>query len=288
MNQNKDYYRILGVLEDAEDIVIKAAYRALAQKYHPDKFDGNPNNSEEKMKEINEAFSILSDPVTRKQYDENRVKAEYENETSEDAEDLIHDLDKDWNEASEYFPDIVQIASTLSIYSKSLEFAYKVILLEEKNFNKRQKVADDLKRSYITKYFGTNKRIQEYAEELFLNNRRDLLQKLNRAVNLLGSDINPELIIDKIDEDYLKSREKEKKEKKKVESRVLAKQLLSASKTDEIHFLSIDFLRSIGFAVHMSGIFVSKYTVSNGDYYEEFNPSSFYEFARNYAKEFLK
>jgi DnaJ-class molecular chaperone len=36
MNSQKDYYRILGVLDDAEDIVIKAAYRALAQRYHPD------------------------------------------------------------------------------------------------------------------------------------------------------------------------------------------------------------------------------------------------------------
>ena len=37
MDLNKDYYKILGVLDNAEDIVIKAAYRALAQKYHPDK-----------------------------------------------------------------------------------------------------------------------------------------------------------------------------------------------------------------------------------------------------------
>ena len=37
----KDYYCILGVIKSAEDIVIKAAYRALAQKYHPDKFEGD-------------------------------------------------------------------------------------------------------------------------------------------------------------------------------------------------------------------------------------------------------
>ena len=37
---NKDYYRTLGVLDDAEDIVIKAAYHALAQRYHPDRWAG--------------------------------------------------------------------------------------------------------------------------------------------------------------------------------------------------------------------------------------------------------
>ena len=40
MTSDKDYYRILGVLDDAEDIVIKAAYRALAQRYHPDRWQG--------------------------------------------------------------------------------------------------------------------------------------------------------------------------------------------------------------------------------------------------------
>ena len=37
----KDYYRTLGVLDDAEDIIIRAAYKALAQRYHPDKWKGD-------------------------------------------------------------------------------------------------------------------------------------------------------------------------------------------------------------------------------------------------------
>ena len=40
MNTDKDYYSILGVMPDAQDIVIKAAYRALAQRYHPDRAGG--------------------------------------------------------------------------------------------------------------------------------------------------------------------------------------------------------------------------------------------------------
>lgn len=65
----KDYYRILGVLDDAEVIVIKAAYRALAQKYHPDKWTGSSNESAARMVDINEAYAVLSDAKKREQYD---------------------------------------------------------------------------------------------------------------------------------------------------------------------------------------------------------------------------
>jgi curved DNA-binding protein CbpA len=44
----KDYYVILGVLPDAEDIVIKAAYKALVQRYHPDRYKGNAQEAQRK------------------------------------------------------------------------------------------------------------------------------------------------------------------------------------------------------------------------------------------------
>lgn len=64
----KDYYQILGVSKDASQKEIKAAYRKLAAKYHPDKNPGD-KAAEEKFKEINEANEVLSDPKKRKKYD---------------------------------------------------------------------------------------------------------------------------------------------------------------------------------------------------------------------------
>jgi curved DNA-binding protein CbpA len=64
MNQ-KDYYKILGVAENTGPEDIKKAYRNLAFRYHPDK---NPG-SEEMMKEINEAYAVLSNPSKRNEYD---------------------------------------------------------------------------------------------------------------------------------------------------------------------------------------------------------------------------
>ncbi len=65
----KDYYKILGVKKGATEKEIKKAYRKLAKKYHP---DNNPGDkaSEDKFKEINEAYEVLKDPEKRKQYEE--------------------------------------------------------------------------------------------------------------------------------------------------------------------------------------------------------------------------
>src|SRR5664279_951009 len=64
----KDYYNILGVKKDAKADEIKKAYRRLARKHHP---DVNPNDkgSEDKFKEVQEAYDVLSDEKKRKVFD---------------------------------------------------------------------------------------------------------------------------------------------------------------------------------------------------------------------------
>ena len=68
MSSKRDYYEVLGVTRTATDAELKQAYRKLAIQYHPDK---NPNNhqAEEKFKEINEAYQVLSSTELRSRYD---------------------------------------------------------------------------------------------------------------------------------------------------------------------------------------------------------------------------
>jgi len=64
---NKDYYKILGVSKTASADELKRAYRKLAHQYHPDKAG---KQHEDKFKEINEAYQVLSDPQKRARYDQ--------------------------------------------------------------------------------------------------------------------------------------------------------------------------------------------------------------------------
>ena len=64
-DHQKDYYKILGVSEEATADEIKKAFRKLAMKYHPDKEGGD----KEKFQEVNEAHGVLSDDKKRQQYD---------------------------------------------------------------------------------------------------------------------------------------------------------------------------------------------------------------------------
>lgn len=78
MGTKRDYYEVLGVGKEASDSDIKAKYRKLALKYHPDR---NPNNkeAEDKFKEASEAYEVLRDPKKRQIYDQYGHEGKYIN-----------------------------------------------------------------------------------------------------------------------------------------------------------------------------------------------------------------
>ena len=67
MSDKRDYYEVLGVSKNADETELKKAFRSLARKYHPDKNDAP--DADEKFKEIQEAYAVLSDSEKRRNYD---------------------------------------------------------------------------------------------------------------------------------------------------------------------------------------------------------------------------
>ena len=69
MADKRDYYEVLGIGTGASQDEIKKAYRKMAKQYHPDVNPGNAE-AEQKFKEVNEAYSVLSDEEKKAQYDQ--------------------------------------------------------------------------------------------------------------------------------------------------------------------------------------------------------------------------
>lgn len=195
----KDYYSILGVLPSAEQIVIRAAYRALSQIYHPDMESGD----EEKMKEINEAYSTLNDPAKRKKYDD-----EFTSKVHQDADfgadaPSVDPLQADWDLAKEYFSGLDEIETKLKQASWKLALAYRALMLESKDWDNRQIIADNMYDDFLTTYFGENSKIKYFATRLITIGKKAALKELNRVVCVLGTPTDADPIIEKIAKKHL-------------------------------------------------------------------------------------
>ena len=278
----KDYYRVLGVLDDAEDIVIKAAYKALAQRYHPDKWAGDSAEANRRMVGINEAYSVLSDPVKRKEYDAQREKAAFQAEPESD--DLNSSVEADWNKVIEYSPDLVEIAAGLAKISPSLVYSYKVILIDTKRFNEREALAERLEAHYFEKYFGSNLNIRVFAKHLIISNKRSAAKELNEAVTLLGSDFDSKIIIDRVNLKFQLGYDP-----KLIAAIAKTMDALLRTKSDVYDVGGAWFiLASLGYAPRDKRWFFSNtYTIEDDGVTRELSPADFNAFAIKVGRKYL-
>lgn len=204
---NDDLYAVLGVLPDAEEVVVTAAYRALAQRYHPDKWEGDAGEAHGRMSRINAAYAVLGDRVKRAAYDRTRShgsQAEFQpdDEQSGAFTSALSETEEKWTLACSIYPDLKILRSRLAGISTSLAFALVVVLLETKAFAQRQTISTHLEEAFLQRYFGTNPKILEYATSLVLAGEKAAAKALNRLIDVLGSDVDPKLIIDRIESEF--------------------------------------------------------------------------------------
>lgn len=140
-----DYYSILGVPKDASADQIKKAYRELAMKYHPDR--NKDKNAEEKFKEINEAYAVLSNDQKREQYNAygpeefNQKYNEQEIFRNFDFKDIFKSMGFDFNISENEQPD--DIFDTLFGFSNNNQ-------RRSRNSNKQVSVTISLKQATQT------------------------------------------------------------------------------------------------------------------------------------------
>jgi len=195
MINGKTFYQVLGVLEDAEQVVIRAAYKALSQKYHPDKALNEKAPDSPRMADINRAYDTLSDPAKRAEYDAYLSSIGGNNDTSQlndDAEDGIDDqsFDEAWEIAKEFYPKIESEYNQLRKTNKKLAFAFKSILLDHKIYEMSGEIAEKLETGFLKQYFGEDPEILNFAKQLIHSRNRELAKELNKIVSIMGKSVS--------------------------------------------------------------------------------------------------
>jgi curved DNA-binding protein CbpA len=205
INPNQDYYAVLGVAPTAEDFVIKAAYKALMQRYHPDRASINGQDTTKKVAEINEAYRILSNKQTRKEYDELRGVGTQSAGDAFDEQDIPKEnpeFIEGWHFACEYYPHLKDIEGRLKKVSWRLALAFQAMILDTKFFLKADQIATSMEQDFLTTYFGSNNKIIEFARKLISSGNQNAARELNKAIKILGEPENPEQIISTIAKKY--------------------------------------------------------------------------------------
>jgi curved DNA-binding protein CbpA len=201
----KDHYRTLNILPSAEDVVVRAAYRALAQRYHPDRWSGDPAVAESRMRHINEAYTILSDANKRVEYDKAYESDPEYHEYDERDEDISTDdsaLRSDWDVAREYYDDLDKIERELQKVAYRLAFHFREALLETKRFSERAELAQQLERYFLERYFGKNEQVLAFAKALIAGSLKSACKELNRVMTVLGSNTEGSRVIRRIKEKH--------------------------------------------------------------------------------------
>ena len=206
---NINPYLTLGVLRDAEQIVITAAYRALAQRYHPDRWAGPSEEAHRRMAEINLAYSMIGTPEKRRKFDQSQPseQAEVFNESEDEGinqafKSAMESAEERWSLASQIYTDLPELRTSLSRISSSLAFAFVTVMLEHKKFENRQDIAHKMERLFLTRYFGSNSALLEYAKKLIMAGQRGPAKALNQLVDVLGTEVPPHKLIDRIEKQF--------------------------------------------------------------------------------------
>lgn len=202
-NNHKNYYKILGVQEDADELVIRASYRALLSRYNLDDWKGDKQHAIKILADINEAYSVLKDRYERLEYSSSMVK----NQKDEVIEPIqsnmsAEEVEAAWNVACNYYEDLEVLYFNLFQVSEQVANNFKLSILNSKDYSNRNKLASKLELDYLRSQFGNDQGLIEFGKELILEEAKEAVAELHHVVNVMGNAVHSEEVIDKISEKF--------------------------------------------------------------------------------------
>lgn len=222
-----NYYQILGVSPDAEDFVIRAAYKALVQRYHPDKYQDPKNEEIKKIQLINEAYQVLSDKLKRQEYDAS-YQAESQKQPNQN-QSTKSETDRAWEIAVEYHPELFDIVFRLTNFSQPLAAEFKESLLNSKRFNEARELALDAEQKFLVDHYGEDSRVVEFARQLFLRGKLEAAREFNEVLIVMDKSVDLQEVIDRIAKKHLPNYSRRDAKKEKADQNVSKKEM---SKTE--------------------------------------------------------
>ncbi len=218
-----NHYQVLGLSPQAEDVVIVAAYRALASRYHPDKFTG----TDMAMAHINAAYAVLSDPAQREDYDAlldddaalftatQAMQAQaLEKEARLRASELVqaHDLarrkqeadtqEAQWQTALKLYPDLATLRDRLARADMSLGQSFARGMVASGEFESRKALADMLEKRYYLRTFGPSPQVVALASELMELKLPQAIAALKDYLVVVGPGGDPKLLVSRIEREF--------------------------------------------------------------------------------------
>jgi hypothetical protein len=188
-----DHYHALGLARHAEPVVIKAAYRALASLYHPDR---NPApDAIERIQRINIAHDVLSDPVRRQAHDATLLGHPAPVAAVDDSPDP---LAEPWKLALGFFPEIRPLHARLERLSVQMADEFRLHLLQHQQFAQAPALAERLRTEFLGRHFGSDLALIDYAEQLLLAREMDAARFVSQIVSVLGGSVTVDSVREKI------------------------------------------------------------------------------------------
>jgi len=195
MNGIKDYYLLLGVYPNAHLDSISASYHRLLTNYNKKLFDKsysntqlkNQTNNYSKIAELDEAYSIVSNPNKRLEFNhtqgnKNLLAKNYLDKNFNIDPDNQSASDNEWISAAKKFPDLLKLDKELNSISWCLSHLFKSNLLEQKDYFSKRKLAKQLESEFLVNFFSDNNLLMNFAKMLIINKELISANQLNLAI----------------------------------------------------------------------------------------------------------